>query len=65
MATILVLDDDEILLESCDFSRRVLTCKVARRDDAYAANAIETFWYWERTPTGEREETFIGCRRKC
>ena len=41
------ISEGEVLLETCDVPQRTLSCSVIERDDAHAANNVETSWQWK------------------
>lgn len=41
------ISEGEVLLETCDLPQRTLSCSVIERDDAHAANNVETSWQWK------------------
>jgi hypothetical protein len=59
------LNENEVLLETCDLAHRTLHCSVDERDRARAATTVETSWQWEPrlSKTGPKVKQF--CTALC
>ncbi len=59
------LNENEVLLETCDLAHRTLHCSVGERDSIRAATTIETSWQWEPSlsKTGPKVKQF--CTALC
>jgi len=59
------LNENEILVETCDFAHRTLHCSVDERDAAGAANNVETTWQWKPNPSETGAEVTLYCMMMC
>jgi len=59
------LSEDEVLLETCDVPQRTLSCTVTERDDAQAANNVETSWQWKPNPGSTGPAVVQYCSTIC
>jgi hypothetical protein len=41
------LNENEVLVETCDFAHRTLHCSVGERDRVHGGTTVETSWQWE------------------
>jgi hypothetical protein len=59
------LNDDEVLVETCDIAHRTLHCSVGERDSASAATTIETTWQWEPSLSKTGPKVKQRCMSSC
>ena len=59
------LNENEVLLETCDLAHRTLHCSVDERDRARAATTVETTWEWKPSlsKTGPKAKRY--CAYQC
>ncbi len=57
------LNENEVLVETCDFAHRTLQCSVSERDGL--ANTVETTWQWKPSPGKSRPEVVMSCSAMC
>ncbi len=59
------LNENEVLLETCDIAHRTLRCSVGERDGIRAGSTVETSWQWEPSlsKTGPKVKQY--CASQC
>lgn len=59
------IDDDKVLLESCERDARRLRCEVTSRGDRRFLTSVETFWSWEPVCDAAGGAVLQACQRNC
>ena len=59
------LNENEVLLETCDIAHRTLRCSVDERDGVSADNNVETTWQWKPSPGGTGPDVTLYCMMMC
>ena len=59
------LNENEVLVETCDITHRTLYCSVGERDGVHAGTTVETSWQWKPNPSQNGPKVKQYCMAMC